>query len=83
MISTVLIWAADGDSKVTRKVAQDLITRICGQTSDSDFVQVISAFDIPRVKFDSIRRAFYVDPQQAHLFGEAQVRLANECHNFH
>ncbi|KAK9827395.1 hypothetical protein WJX81_006181 [Elliptochloris bilobata] len=41
----------------------------------ADPIQVISAFQVPRVKFDSIRRAFYLAPDRAPLLGLAQDKL--------
>lgn len=41
-----------------------------------DPIQVISAFQVPRVKFDPIRRTFYLAPGHAPLLGVAQVRSA-------
>ena len=40
----------------------------------ADPIQVISAFQAPRVKYDPIRRSFYLAPERAPLLGVAQAR---------
>ena len=40
----------------------------------ADPVQVISAFQVPRVKYDPIRRTFYLAPDRPPLLGGAQAR---------
>ena len=54
-------------------MAVALINKHRGGSKDVDLVQVISAFDVPKVKFDPIRRAFLRDETPALLFGSAQV----------
>lgn len=39
----------------------------------ADPVQVISAFQVPRVKYDPIRRTFYLAPDRPPLLGAAQA----------
>ena len=64
---------ADDTSKVNKEVAVGLINNHRGGSKDVDLVQVISAFDVPKAKFDSIRRTFLRDETPTTLFGSAQV----------
>ena len=42
----------------------------CGST---DLIQVISAFDVPKILYDPIRKGFYRAPKPTSLLGTAQV----------
>ena len=60
-------------SKLTREQAQAVISALCGTTRRTEPVQVISAFDVPRVQYDPIRKIFYQQPARASLHGTAEV----------
>lgn len=66
----------DGN-KVPRKAVEDAIASLSGGAEhDVELVQVINAFDVPRVDYDPIRKCFYPRKDELHLHGDAQVRGA-------
>ena len=61
-------------AKITGKVAAQLLSKMVGGGGRmADQIQIISAFDTPSIKFDSIRKAFYQAHEGRTLHGTAQV----------
>ena len=46
-----------------------------GPAGAAKWVQVISAFDVPKILYDPIRKSFYRAPQPTSLLGTAEVSL--------
>ena len=44
-----------------------------GPGGSTDLIQVISAFDVPKILYDPIRKGFYRAPKPTSLLGTAQV----------
>jgi len=44
-----------------------------GPAGAANWVQVISAFDVPKILYDPIRKSFYRAPQPTSLLGTAEV----------
>ena len=62
---------------VTAAVAKSILPTFSGQQKASAAcVQVISAFSVPRVRYDPIRNAFYKPPGKPTLHGLAEVESA-------
>ena len=66
-------------TKITREQAQIVISALCGTSRRTEPVQVISAFDVPRVQYDPIRKIFYQQPTRASLHGSAEARPCSPC----
>ena len=50
-----------------------MIQRLCGESRHTEPVQVISAFDVPRIQYDPIRKIFHRQPGRPALHGTAEV----------
>jgi hypothetical protein len=48
-----------------------------GPAGAAHWVQVISAFDVPKIQYDPIRKSFYRAPQPTGLLGTAEVLPSN------
>ena len=60
---------------VTAAIAKKILQTCSGQQKASAAcVQVISAFSVPRVRYDPIRNAFYKPPGKPTLHGLAEVQ---------
>ena len=72
---------ADEGTHVTAERIQGLVDAAAGgpdaaaALGGADMIQVISAFDVPKVLYDPIRRSFYRAPAPTSLLGCAQVQL--------
>ena len=52
-----------------------MVQRLCGEAKRTEPVQVISAFEVPRIAYDPIRKIFYAQPGRPPLHGTAEARL--------
>ena len=63
-------------STLDAAAAAELVAALRGEARQGvEPIQVISAFQVPRVKYDPIRHAFYLAPGPAPLLGTAEVPL--------
>jgi hypothetical protein len=63
-------------STLDAAAAAELVAALRGEARQGvEPIQVISAFQVPRVKYDPIRRAFYLAAGPAPLLGTAEVPL--------
>ena len=44
-----------------------------GGAGGAEMIQIISAFDVPKILYDPIRKGFYRAPKPTSLLGTAQV----------
>ena len=51
-----------------------------GPAGTANWVQVISAFDVPKILYDPIRKSFYRAPQPTSLLGTAEVRSQHQLY---
>ncbi len=51
-----------------------MVQRLCGEAKRTAPVQVISAFEVPRIAYDPIRKIFYAQPGRPPLHGTAEAR---------
>lgn len=65
--------ATDESLKIGKSEALDLVSRQQGSSRHIEYIQVISAFEVPRIKFDPIRKAFYREERACSIFAEASV----------
>ena len=64
-------------STLDAAAAAELVAALRGEARQGvEPIQVISAFQVPRVKYDPIRHAFYLAPGPAPLLGTAEVPFA-------
>jgi hypothetical protein len=59
---------------VTAGQAKDAISSLCGTSQKTELVQVISAFEVPKMRYDPIRKIFFPVPGRPTLHGSAQAR---------
>lgn len=72
-----ILCSAGVTAKITGAVAAQLLSRMVGGSgSTAGHIQVIPAFDVPSIKYDPIRRAFYRAVSGRSLLGTAQVTTA-------
>lgn len=64
------------DGAINASQIQDALECIKGADQDDDFIQVISAFDVPKVSYDPARKCFFKPTQKAQLLGDSQDKIA-------
>ena len=74
--TNMISWHADDRMKLSKAEALDLVSRQSGGQRKIDFIQVISAFEIPHIRYDPIRKAFYRHESPCNLFADAVVSCA-------
>lgn len=62
-------------TKVTTAQAQEAISSLCGSSQKTALVQVISAFEVPKLRYDPIRKVFFQVGGTPSLHGSAEVCL--------
>ena len=67
---------AEEPVKVTAPMVEQALASWGGEPSQLELMEVISAFETPRVKFDVIRQHFYPCKEAPTLHGSAQVHPA-------
>ena len=78
-VNKQLCWAAQV-SVLDAAAAAELLGVLRGAARQhADPIQVISAFQVPRVKYDPIRRTFHLAPERPPLLGVAQARCLPRC----
>jgi hypothetical protein len=60
--------------RVTVEAVHEAIENVCGSSAQTALIQVISAFDVPNIAYEPIRKAFYHKRGPRSLLGTAQVR---------
>ncbi|BDA47706.1 DNA polymerase epsilon subunit 2 [Coccomyxa sp. Obi] len=67
--------ACASSTKLTAAQAQAVIGGLCGSGQKTEPVQIISAFDTPKIRYDPIRKVFYQLPGQPSLHGSAEEKV--------
>ena len=66
-------FVAAEPTKVTASMAAQLVEAVSGLQKAAEFVQIFSAFEVPYVKYDPIRKAFHRSGEPRSLHSTAQV----------
>ena len=75
------LLGAEEPVKVTAPMVEQALASWGGQPSQLELMEVISAFEMPRVKFDVIRQHFYPCKEALILHGSAKVHSAAGASN--
>ncbi|EIE23695.1 DNA polymerase epsilon, subunit B [Coccomyxa subellipsoidea C-169] len=67
--------ACASSTKLTAAQAQTVIGSLCGSGEKTDPVQVISAFDTPKLRYDPIRKVFYQIQGRPTLHGSSEEKV--------
>ena len=78
-LSRTFCAACASSTKLTAAQAQAVIGGLCGSGHKTEPVQIISAFDTPKIRYDPIRKVFYQLPGRPSLHGTAEVCPAFTC----
>ena len=74
MICIIADAALNG--KVTAEQVQVALSRLQGKEQQTEAVEVVSAFEVPRMTFDMVQRRLFIDPRTKPLLGLAEVGVA-------
>lgn len=64
------------DGAVTAAQVKEALECIQGADQEDDFIQVISAFEVPKVEYDPVRKCFFKPATEARLLGDAEDKMA-------
>lgn len=64
-----------GSIKVTADQIKEALKAMYGAAQEQDFIQVISAFEVPKLLYDSMRKCFYRAEKTPKLLGNAEDKM--------
>ena len=70
--------AATDARRVTRPLLEAALGALEGRSQPQDVVQVVDAFQVPNIAYDSVRKVFHRSSAQPHLQADGKVR-AGRC----
>ena len=74
---------ADNHSRITGPLVQETIQRLGNAPTGAVLVQAFDCFDLPKVRFDSVRQRFYPVKEPLTIHATAQVPLRSSIfHSF-
>lgn len=71
------------NGKVTAEQVQVALSRLQGQDQRTEPVEVVSAFEVPRMTFDMVQRRLFINPRTKPLLGVAEVGSLTVATAFH
>ena len=63
------------ERRITASLVSEVIDRAKGNGTDESLVEVIDAFQVPRIMYDPIRKLFHKDTKPRKLFGDGQSKV--------